>query len=130
MAEISPSEKNRIIARIKQRKLSPADLARRGLLKRMPAPIPRRRDGRALKKVIRELEKTGLDIKKLSELAKREQRERDSLFKKQMAASKKALAAIKDPFRYGIEERIKTLKLLSTTRPGQVDHVILDTPLL
>jgi hypothetical protein len=130
MAQISASETKQIIAQIKQRKLTRADLARRGLLKRVPGLIPRRQDSRVLKKVIREFEKTGLDIKKLSEPAKREQRERDSLFKKQVASSKKALAAIKDPFRYGIEERIKTLKLLSTTRPGQVDHVILDTPLL
>jgi hypothetical protein len=130
MAEISPSEKKRLIARIKQRKLSPADLARRGLLKRIRVPIPRRQDGRMLKGIIREFEKAGLDIKKLKDLTKVEQRERDRLLKKQLAASKKALAAIKDPFRYGIEERVKTLKLLSTARPGQIDHVVLDTPFL
>jgi len=88
MAKISAPEKKRIIARIKRRKLSPADLARRGLLNRAvtPATIP-------FDEVRRTLEKAGLDIKKLvekvgllekpSEISKREQRaELDRLLKK------------------------------------------------
>jgi hypothetical protein len=51
-------------------------------------------------------------------------------YEKNMAAAKKTRAAMKDLFRHGIEERVKALKLLATARPGQVDHVILDTPFL
>jgi hypothetical protein len=126
MAKISASEMKRIMGQIKRRKLTPADLARRGLLTRTVASSATRR----FDEFRPTLGKSGLE--KLGKISEREQRAQlDRLLKNQMAGNKKPLAAIKNPFRYGIEERVKTLKLLSKlARPGQVDHVILDTPFL
>ena len=124
MAKISASEKKRIIARLKRRKLSPADLIRRGQLNRTLVPSGRLDAARLM------FERR-LGIMKRGETAKHEQHELQRFRDKQMAAAKKAFAAIKDPFRYGIKERIKTLKRLSTfPRPAEIDNVILDTPIL
>jgi hypothetical protein len=136
MAKISASEMKWIIAQIKRRSPSPVDLAQRGLVNRTwPSASGRfeevrstlERAGLDVKKLV---EKAGLDIHKLKEIEKREQRERGHIRKKQTAAAQKALAATKNPFRHGIDERLKTLSRLAAVRPGQVDHVILDTPFL
>jgi lambda repressor-like predicted transcriptional regulator len=90
MATTTASEKKRLIAQIKRRRPSLADLARRGLLNRTLAPPTGRFDEarRTLKKagldIEKLVEKTGLDINKLREIAKRErrtQREQDRIQK-------------------------------------------------
>jgi hypothetical protein len=99
------------------------------VLKRPTVTATRHVDERVIKEAIRAFEKTGIDLKKINELAKLSQREKDRL--KKQPPVKKALTSIKDPFRRGIEERLKTLKLLSTVHyPHGTDHVILDTPIL
>jgi hypothetical protein len=133
MARISASETKRIIAQIKRRTSSPTDdLARWGLLHRASAPVTRSGEfrraleqaGMDIKKIV---EKAGLDIGKLDKIRKREQ---GRLRKTKRAAAKKVLASINDDsFRHGIQERVKTWKLLSAL-PDQVDHVVLDTPIL
>ena len=110
MAKISASAKKRLIAQLKRRKLSPADLARRGLFNRTLVLSGRFEAARLM------FERR-LGVMKGDETAKDAQHELERFRKKQMAAAKKALAAIKDPFRYGIKERDQDVEALFNLPP-------------
>ncbi len=112
MTQISASEKKRIIAAIKRRK--PSDnLALKGLIQRPQPPASYRQFEKRLTQL---MEKAGVDVHKLNETIRRQQRERPRLVEKPSQIDKKTVAAATRAFRYGIKERRRSARLLASLR--------------
>ena len=90
MTKISASAKKRLIARLKRRKLSPADLVRRGQFNRTLVQSDRVEAARLM------FERR-LGVKKGDETAKDAQHELERFRKKQMAAAKKGFRGDQGP---------------------------------
>jgi hypothetical protein len=121
--QIGAAEKKRLIAAIKRR--NPSDrLALSGLVQRSQLSARHRQFAQAFTQL---MEKAGVDVYKLNEAIPRQQRERPPLVEKRSPIDKKTAATALRAFRYGIEERRRSAKLLAALDTQPVS-IFLDTP--
>jgi hypothetical protein len=121
---ISASEKKKIIAAIKRSKTS----NQLNLTRLMQRPRPSLRHRPFVRSLTQLLEKGDVDVRKLTETLRRKRSMPPRLIERRPQTEKKAVAAAKQAFRYGIEERRKSAAQLAAL-DSQPASIFLDTPI-